>query len=425
MTLPIPPRVVHSASLPPRHSALERRWQSPWRQNWRTCAALLWLAGALIEMVLGQIPKPADAPQPLSPSASQHAFQVAAGFRIELLASEPLVTEPTGVCWDEHGHLYVCELHGYNLEGQLEIEAMNQSGVLDTKVQRVQAAERFKEQAALATYGVVKRLSDQDRDGRTDTVQVLASNLPPAYGICPARGGLIVAGQAEILFLADRDGDGVAEVRQTLFQGWKSGALERGINAPQWGPDGWIYLGRGWGSTRITGPHLREPVDLPNTDFRIQADGTAIEPVGAGTHTIGLAFAADGTRFFTTTWKHALYAVPMAWRYLARNPDAAAPSLEADASDYTTVYPIAPVHPWRQARSSQPGWKELYAAYGVAESAASGYFTSCCSPLVYQSAAFPAEYQGNLLVCEPAQSLVHRSLIEPDGPGYRVRRPAS
>ena len=49
----------------------------------------------------------------------------------------------------------------------------------------------------------------------------------------------------DIIFLADRDGDGRAEVQETLFAGFPIGELERGINAPQWGMDGWIYFGGG------------------------------------------------------------------------------------------------------------------------------------------------------------------------------------
>jgi len=386
--------------------------------------------------VFGQgIPKPTDAPPPLSPADAERSFVVPEGYIMLLVASEPLITEPTSVCWDERGRMYVSELHGYNLEGQLEIEEMNRSGVLDTKVQRVEAAEKFKEAAKAGTYGVVKRLFDQDGDGLMDKAQVLSSNLPPVYGLCPARGGLIVACQAEIIFLADRDDDGVAEVRETLFTGFKSGMLERGLNAPQWGPDGWIYVGRGWGAGEITGPYLKQPVHLPHTDFRIRPDGTAIEPVVRGTHTIGGTFTEDGDRFFTTTWKHALYAVPIEWRYWERNPNFAAPSLEADASDYTTVYPLAPVHPWKKSRSNDPGWKEFYARYGPAESVESGFFTSAASPIVWRpsystgrvvdpskSSPFHSGRGESLFVCEPAQSLVHHCIIERDGPELRVKR---
>jgi putative membrane-bound dehydrogenase-like protein len=407
------------------------------RMNWRRACIRLGVGLVIALDALGQgIPKPADAPPPLAPADAERSFVVPEGYVMLLVASEPLITEPTSVCWDERGRMYVGELHGYNLEGQLEIEEMNRSGVLDTKVQRVEAAEKFKEAAKAGTYGVVKRLFDEDGDGLMDKAQVLSSNLPPVYGLCPARGGLIVACQAEIIFLADRDDDGVAEVRETLFTGFKSGMLERGLNAPQWGPDGWIYVGRGWGAGEITGPYLKQPVHLPHTDFRIRPDGTAIEPVVGGTHTIGFTFTEDGDRFFTTTWKHALYAVPIEWRYWERNPNFAAPGLEADASDYTTVFPIAPVHPWKKSRSNDPGWKEFYARYGPAESVENGFFTSCASPLALRSLAhfhpgsrirsLPAEPgledQQHLLVCEPAQSLIHQSIVKRSGPALRVQR---
>ena len=96
-----------------------------------------------------------DAPKPLSPSEAVKSFQLPPGFRIELVASEPLINEPTGICWDEKGRLYVSELHGYNLEGQLDIEELNKSGQLDTQVRRVQADEKFKVAAQPGTFGAV------------------------------------------------------------------------------------------------------------------------------------------------------------------------------------------------------------------------------------------------------------------------------
>src|SRR5205814_1693457 len=83
------------------------------------------------------------------------------------------------------------------------------------------------------------------------------------------------------------------------------GELERGINAPQWGQDGWIYFGRGWGGGKISGSHLPKPVDLPGSDFRIRADGSAIEPVTGGTHTFGFAMTESGDRLTVPTTRPA------------------------------------------------------------------------------------------------------------------------
>src|SRR5215510_15531031 len=107
-------------------------------------------------VTLAEIPKPTDAPRPLTPEQSAAAFKLPEGFRMEVVASEPLIASPSAVCWDERGRMFVSELHGYNLEGQLDIEELNKTGKLDTQVRRVQAGDRFKRAALAGTYGVLK-----------------------------------------------------------------------------------------------------------------------------------------------------------------------------------------------------------------------------------------------------------------------------
>ena len=80
--------------------------------------AFRFIAGfILVSTALAEIPRPDDAPQPLPPAESLKRFAVPEGYQMRLLAAEPLITEPSGICWDEKGRCFVCELHGYNLEG--------------------------------------------------------------------------------------------------------------------------------------------------------------------------------------------------------------------------------------------------------------------------------------------------------------------
>src|SRR3954465_8165148 len=124
----------------------------------------------LLTVVVGfaQIPAPTDAPKPRSPEESAAAFKLPEGVRMEVGGREPLIALPSGVCWDERGRMFVSELHGYNLEGQLDIEELNKTGEMDTKVRRVQADEKFKRAAIAGTFGVVKLLRDTNGDGRMD-----------------------------------------------------------------------------------------------------------------------------------------------------------------------------------------------------------------------------------------------------------------
>jgi putative membrane-bound dehydrogenase-like protein len=386
----------------------------------RTAAALV-LGLVAASRLPAQIPLPADAPLPRSPRESAAAFVLPDGFRMELVASEPLISAPSGICWDERGRMFVTELHGYNLEGQLEIEELNRTGRLDTQVRRVTAAEKFKQAAKAGTYGVVKLLRDTDGDGVMDDADIWARDLPPAHGLVPARGGVIVACTPDIVFLADRDGDGQAEVREVLFTGFRPGELERGINAPLWGDDGWIYFGRGWSGGVITGPRLARPATLDDSDFRIRPDGSAIEPVTGGTHTFGFAFTESGDRFVVSPAMPAYFIAPLPWRYLARNPAAAVTGVQFAAGD-RRAYGLAPPHPWRRRRADDPAYAKFYRdRYGAAESDASGWFTGACGSFVYRDHALPGLH-GQYLVCEPAGSFIHRARIESEGPALRLHR---
>ncbi len=388
-------------------------------------AILIALSTRLSNPAAAQVERPIDAPPPQSPLETAGSFRVPPGFRLELVASEPLIREPSGLCWDERGDLFVCELHGYNLEGQYDIEELNQTGQLDRVVRRIQADERHKRAAEAETYGTIKRLVDSNGDGRMDQATVWADRLPPCLGICAVRNGIVAACQTQIVFLADRDGDGQAEWREVLFEGFKPGPLERSINSPQLGLDQWLTFGRGAGGGTIRGKYLSSPVELPNTDFRIKPDGTAIEPIVGNTATMGYAFTDTDDRFVISTGSPGIFVAPISWRYLARNPNAASPSLQQNASSDQRVYPTSQPHPWRVRRANDPGFAKLYTdRYGIAESAPNGYFTSACSPLVYEDDALPG-LRGQLLACEPAQNMVHRAIIQRQGSRLTLHRDPS
>jgi hypothetical protein len=52
---------------------------------------------------------------------------------------------------------------------------------------------------------------------------VWADRLPCCYGLIPVRDGVIVLCAPDILYLADRDGDGRADFRETLIHRVRGG----------------------------------------------------------------------------------------------------------------------------------------------------------------------------------------------------------
>ena len=378
-----------------------------------------------------EIERAADAPQPLSPEESASRMRLPDGFRIELVASEPLIQEPSCIAFDEYGRLFVTELHGYNVEGELDVVELNKTGKLDREVRRLRwefIGGEVAEKAKQLQFGKLKLLTDKDGDGRMDSAEVWADDLPPAYGVIPAHGGVVVVAAPDILFFADRDGDGKADVRKTIFTGFHKREMERGINNPRRGPDNWIYVGAGGHGGTIRRPEsiydddAKElpPVELSHSDFRINLVLREIEPVTGRVGTFGLAMNDVGDRFPCSGGQPAVYALPMDYKLLARNPWVKTPSMNYNAANYNSGFRISDPHPWRVQRRSDPAWIKFY---GNRETD-SNYFTGGCGGEIYNADVFPKQYRGNFFYCEPSLNIVHRCELTRDGAGYQARRAA-
>ena len=122
------------------------------------------------------------------------------------------------------------------------------------------------------------------------------------------------------------------------------------------------------GGGKITGPDLATPVQLPGSDFRIRADGSAIEPVTGQTHTFGFAFTEAGDRFTVTTTA-SIFVAPLPWHYLVRNPDAAAASHADGGGGSARLLPFQAASVAAEARRRSRLFLEYYKSrYGAAES---------------------------------------------------------
>ncbi len=385
---------------------------------------VVWVAfsAANPETVCGQHISPAsDSPKPNPPEVSQKLFEVPDGFRVELVAAEPHLADPSTIAFDAHGRIYACEIHGYNLEGYFDVVELNKSGKLDRTVRRIPAPDWAIEKARKHQTGSVKLLVDTDGDGRVDRSSVFAKDLPSCYGITAARDGVIVLCAPHIYFLADRDGDGVAEFRETLFTGFHEGEQWSRTNQLVQGLDNWIYACAGRGPKKtITGPNLTKPVELGSSGYRFRADGSAIEPITGSAGGFGLGLSDWGDRMLIHNSTNGLQVVPIPYRYLTRNPDAPSPGSLHRAATYSELFPISKPHPWRAERGRHKAWRDFY---GAGEAQPNGRFTAACSPTFYRGGGFPPEFHGNLFACDSQQNLINRAVPKRVGAKISLVRP--
>ena len=125
----------------------------------------------------------------VKPRDALATFSVKRGFHLDLIASEPQISSPVAVTFDENGRLFVLEMRDYSEQRDVKPH-----------------------------LGQIRMLEDTDHDGTFDRATIFADNLPWPTAILWARGALYVCAAPDILRIEDSDGDGKAEMRQLLLR---------------------------------------------------------------------------------------------------------------------------------------------------------------------------------------------------------------
>ena len=77
----------------------------------------------------------AGVPPVLSPEQEMKTFALPPGYRVELVASEPMVEDPVLIDWDSRGRMWVVEMLGYmpDLRASTEREPTGRVSVLEDR----------------------------------------------------------------------------------------------------------------------------------------------------------------------------------------------------------------------------------------------------------------------------------------------------
>ena len=307
---------------------------------------------------------------PLTPEQSLKAFVVAPGYRVELVAAEPLVRHPVVLQFGPDGRLWVVEMTGYmeDFDGTTE--------------------DRPK--------GAVVVLSDTDGDGRMDKRTVFLDDIILPRALVLHRDGVLVGAPPHLWFCRDTDGDGRADEKTEVATDFgvrvdparpQLANPERAPNALLWGHDGWLYVG------------------AMTARFR-QDEGRWIRDTSNFRGQWGLS-QDDYGRLYSNNNSDLLRVDLVNSGYLFRNPGLGrATGLNTKAAVEQAVWP---------ARVS-PGINRGYRPEMLRDHRLKDC-TAACGPWVYRSDLFPADAYGNAFICEPAGNLVKRLVLGSDEAG--------
>lgn len=185
--------------------------------------------------------KPVAMADGLSPQEAVKQMTVPPGFKVSLVAGEPLVHQPVAFTFDARGRIWVAEAYTYPNRAP---EGKGQDKIVI--------------------------LEDKDGDGYFETRKVFIEGLNLVSGLELGFGGVWVGAAPYLMFIPDRDGDDVpdgvesGELRvesksegknaaplnfpkdvpagaTVLLDGFGWQDTHETLNAFIWGPDGWLY----------------------------------------------------------------------------------------------------------------------------------------------------------------------------------------
>ncbi len=313
---------------------------------------------------------------PVPPQESLQYFQHHPAVRVELVAAEPQVIDPVAIAFDERAWLWVVEMQDYPV-------GPPDGGPLRSRI---------------------RILEDRDGDGYFETAHTFADHLLFPNSLQPWKGGVIVTLSGKVVWMKDTDGDFRADVQETWFTGFTEQNPQLRANHPTFALDNHIYIANGLRGGKVIAvkPEWAKdarPVSISGMDFRFDPRTGQYEAV-SGNGQFGLTFDDWGNRFICSNRNPCRHVV-LEDRYVRRNPFLAVRSTVTDVAppgERSHVYPIA--RAWTTSTLHQ------------------GQFTAACAVWIYRGDALPSQFYGNSFTCEPTGYLVHRDILEKNGPTF-------
>ncbi len=292
----------------------------------------------------------------LSPEESMKQMVLEEGFKVQLVAAEPLVRTPVAMVFDDKGRMWVAEMDGY---------------MPDT----LGSGEEF-------PHGKIVILEDTNKDGIMDNRKVFLDSLILPRGLCLIENGILVAESPNLWFFeinSDKPG------KKVLVDGnyTDGGNVEHEPNGLMRALDNWIYNAKSAKRYRKNGDAWL----IEKTHFRGQW---------------GITQDNYGRLYYNNNSQNLI------GEFFSPGFGSGNSNLQRVAGFNENVVKSNRVYPIRPT----PGVNRGYQDGVLDKNMRLVNFTAACGPVVYRGNLFSKEYENNAFVAEPAANLIKRNILE-------------
>ncbi len=349
------------------------------------------LALALWSSAHAEFPAPANsggAPHltrpALTPEEALAKLQLPPGFKATVFAAEPEIQNPIAMTWDARGRLWVAENYTY-AERTLKFDL------------------RYRDRIVL--------FEDRKGDGHFSSRQVFSEDLQRLTSVEVGHGGVWAMCPPQLLFIPDRDGDGVPDgPAEVVLDGFTipTDNYHNFANGLRFGPDGWLYGRCGAsapGELGAPGTPASARVPLRGTIWRYHPQRKVVEVLSSGTtNPWGHDWDRHGELFFINTVNGHFWHGITGAHYVRPHT--------IDPNPYT--YRLIDLHADHWHFDTAQDWTK--SRDGAANALGGGH--AHVGMMIYQGDNWPAPYRGRLYTLNFHGRRANEEILERSGSGY-------
>lgn len=328
------------------------------------------------------------------PKNALHCLTVADGLEVQMMASEPVLRNPTNIDVDDRGRIWVTEAFNYR---------------------------PFRNAITTPAGDRILILEDKDGDGVAESHKVFyqGPEINAPLGICVVGNKVLVSQSPYVWAFYDDNNDDSADRKEIMFQGISGEQHDHGMHAFTSGPDGKLYFNFGNAGVSLRdknnkivydqyGDSIGSPKYKQGMVFRCDPDGSHIERLAHNfRNNYEVAVDSYGTMWQSDNDDDGNRGVRI--NYVMDYGNYGYTDEMTGANWQTSRTNMEDSIPYRHWHLNDPGVVPNLLQTGAG---------SPTGMVIYEGTLLPEKFRNQMIHCEPGQNVVRAYPVQNNGAGY-------